>query len=114
MTKVRAFRTLLTLGIAVFAAACTVHENVAASPAGPSDFAVSLNLVASPDSINQDGGSQSAIRVTAKGPDGKPYAGLSLRVDMVLNGVAQDFGVLSARIISTGGDGTATVVYTAP
>src|SRR5438093_2574647 len=114
MIKVRALPTLLVLTVASIAAACTVHQSALPGLTGPSDFAVSVNVVASPDSIFQDGGSQSTIRVTAKGPDGKPYSGLSLRIDMQLNDVVQDFGTLSARNVVTGGDGTASVVYTAP
>ena len=37
-----------------------------------------------------------------------------MRVDMTVNGVAQDFGTLSARTIVTGSDGIASVIYTAP
>ena len=100
--------------LGLLSAACTVHSVEPPGLTGPSEFALSLSMNATPDSINQDGGSQSAIRVSAKGPDGQPRPSLSLRVDMQVNGVVQDFGSLSARSIVTGSDGTATVVYTAP
>ncbi len=114
MTKVRVRRTLLAIALLSIGAACTVHQAATPPLAGPSDFALSLTVVATPDSISQDGGSQSSIRVTTRGPEGNHVAGVSLRVDMQVNGVAQDFGVLSARNIVTGSDGTASVVYTAP
>src|SRR5262245_20027049 len=86
--------------------ACTVHRTEARPTAGPSDLAHSSRIDALPDSIGQDGGSQSSIRITAIGPDGRPDAGVSFRVDMAVDGpqglVAQDFGALSARTVVTG------------
>jgi PKD repeat protein len=114
MMNVRVSRTLLAIAVLSIGTACTVHKADTPTLSGPSDFALSLSVVASPDAISQDGGSQSSIRVTARGPDGKGVVGLSLRMDMRVNGVAQDFGALSARNIVTGSDGTASVVYTAP
>lgn len=102
----------LTLG------ACTVHQTEAPGVIGPSDLALSMRMQATPDSIGQDGGSQSSVKVFANGPDGKPISGLPFRVDMAVDSprglVVQDFGALSARSIVTGADGTASVVYTAP
>ena len=57
---------------AVALAGCTVHQTEAPGLAGPSDLALSIRVTALPDSISQDGGSQSSIQVTAIGPDGKP------------------------------------------
>jgi PKD repeat protein len=95
-------------------AGCTVKNTEVPPLTGPSGLALTLTVNAIPDSISQDGGSQSSVRVTAIGPDGKPISGLPLRMDMSVNGVAADFGTLSARSIVTNGDGVATVVYTAP
>ena len=102
-------------------AACTVHQTETPPVTGPSDLAFSVRLEAVPDSIGQDGGSQSRITVFANGPDGKPFSGLALRVDMAVNTsqgqVVQDFGALSARSIVTGPPnppGVALVSYTAP
>jgi PKD repeat protein len=52
--------------------------------------------------------------VFANGPDGKPLAGVTFRMDMAVNGTVQDFGSLSARTIVTGTDGVARVIYTSP
>lgn len=103
----------LMLG-AVALAGCTVHQTAAPGLSGPSDLGLSIRVTASPDSISQDGGSQSSIQVTAIGPDGKPKAALPLRMDMFVGGVGQDYGTLSARTIVTNSNGVATVVYTAP
>ena len=99
---------------AVALAGCTVHQTEAPGLSGPSDLALSIRVSALPDSISQDGGSQSSIQVTAIGPDGKPKSGLPIRLDMFVNGVGQDYGTLSARTMVTNPSGVATVVYTAP
>jgi PKD repeat protein len=93
---------------------CTVHNRDVPALTGPSALALSLSLNAIPDSISQDGGSQASIKVLAIGPNGKPVSALAMRVDMVVGGVPQDFGTLSARTIVTNADGVATVVFTAP
>jgi PKD repeat protein len=93
---------------------CTVHQTEAPGLTGPSDLALSMRLTALPDTINQDGGSQSSIQVTAFGPDGKAKGGLSLRMDMMVEGQPQDYGTLSGRTIVTNSSGVASVIYTAP
>jgi len=103
------------IALAVLAAAgCTVKSTDAPPLSGPSGLALTLNVNAIPDSISQDGGSQSSVKVTAIGPDGKGINALPLRLDMFVNGVPQDYGALSARSVVTNGDGVATAVYTAP
>jgi PKD repeat protein len=97
-----------------FSAACTVHQTEAPSVTGPSELALSIVPTAVPDSLSQDGSSQSAISVFARDANAKPIAGLALRLDMSVGGVLQDFGTLAARTIVTGADGKASTVYTAP
>ena len=96
-------------------AGCTVKNTEAPPLTGPSGLALSLTVNAIPDSISQDGGSQSSVKVTAIGPDGK---GARRRCRCAStcssNGVAQDYGTLSARSVVTNSDGVATAVYTAP
>src|SRR5262245_60692919 len=94
--------------------ACTVHEQEAPALQGPSELALRLALTAIPDSILQDGNSQSAVTISASGPDGRPIAGLAVRIDMSAEGLIQDFGRLSSKSAVTGGDGVARVTYTAP
>jgi PKD domain-containing protein len=112
--RVRSIVTVATACAAAMLAACTVHKTEAPPLGGPSELALSLSMTATPDSISLDGGSQSAVKIVARGPDGRPVASLPLRVDMTVNDVPQDFGTLSARSVVTGGDGSATVMYTAP
>jgi PKD repeat protein len=113
------FRYLATALAAAMLAGCTVHQTETPALAGPSDLALSLSMTAVPDTISQDGGSQSAVKVLAKGPDGKAIPSLPLRVEMRApdasgHMVPQDFGTLSARTIVTGSDGVASVIFTAP
>ena len=99
---------------AVAQAGCTVHQTEAPGLSGPSGLALTVRVAALPDSISQDGGSQSSIQVTAIGPDGQPKNAVPVRVDMFVNGVGQDYGTLSARSLVTNSSGVANVVYTAP
>src|SRR5580765_3587211 len=107
-------RAAMALACVLIATGCTVKSSEAPPLTGPSGLALTLNVNAIPDAINQDGGSQSSVKVTAIGPDGRGLAALPLRLDMVVNGTAQDYGTLSARSIVTNSDGVATAVYTAP
>jgi chitodextrinase len=103
-----------TIVAAVALSACTVKQTEAPPVSGPSALALSVSIGATPDSILQDGASQSAVVVNAYGPDGKARSGLAVRLSMAVNGVEQDFGTLAARTIVTGSDGKATTTYTAP
>ena len=106
--------TFALLATLAFGAACTVHNTQEPSLSGPSEFGLALTVTATPDSISQDGASQSSIQVVARNASASPMQGLALRIDMAVNGTIQDFGTLSARTIVTGSDGKATAVYTAP
>src|SRR5262245_56634223 len=107
-------RTALALALADFGAACTIHQSDTPSLTGPSEFGLSISISATPDSISQDGSSQSSIIVIARDPNAKPISALSIRLDMEIRAVLQDFGTLSARTIVTGSDGRAGTVFTAP
>ncbi|HEY7288914.1 MAG TPA: PKD domain-containing protein [Vicinamibacterales bacterium] len=107
------FLRLIAVAAAAFAAGC-VHQTEEPALTGPSTFAQSLRLTATPDSITQDGRSQSSVTVTVFGPNGAPTSGVALRLDMAVGGQLADFGTLSARTVVTANDGTARAVYTAP
>jgi PKD repeat protein len=94
---------------------CTLKEQNAPPLAGPSELSTSVTLTATPDMLPQDGASQSMITIVARDAANQPIANLALRLDMAVgNMLANDFGRLSTRNPVTGGDGRATVVYTAP
>jgi PKD repeat protein len=104
---------LIALAVAIAAAACT-HKTEAPALSGPSSHSLTLNVSATPDRISRDGASVSAITVQAYGPDGRPLAGITLRMDIQVGNQLLDLGTLSARTIVTGSDGAARAIYTAP
>lgn len=81
---------------------------------GPSEYGTSIVVTVSPDVLTQDGASQSVVTITARDANGNPLRNLSLRTEIYQGGTRVDFGSLSARNLVTGGDGRATLVYTAP
>jgi PKD repeat protein len=107
--------TALLVAIAVVAGAgCTVDKQEAPALSGPSELGQSLTLYASPDTLRQDGSSQSQITVQAQDSKGQPIKNLPLRLDIAVNGTLADFGELSGKNLVTGGDGRASATYTAP
>ena len=106
------FGVLAVLSIAI--AGCTVHQTDTPGVTGPSTFATALNVVAVPNSINEDGGSESTITVSAFDQNGQPLQFLPFRLDMKVHGVFQDFGTIATRNLSTDSTGRAQTVFTAP
>ena len=96
------------------ASACTIQPAATPGLTGPSEFALSMALSATPDIVNQDGSSQSVIAVVARDAAASPIASLPVHLEMLVGGVVQDFGTLSARNLVTGADGRASAVFTAP
>ena len=107
------YRSVLLACVAL-ATACTVKQDKVPSLTGPSEFGQSVTITATPDSISQDGASQSAIVVFVRGPNGAGLSGVSLRLQIAVGGSIQDYGTLSAKTIATGSDGRASSIYTAP
>ncbi|CAN5808371.1 hypothetical protein BH24ACI5_BH24ACI5_02430 [soil metagenome] len=99
---------------ATLAASCTMKDQDAPPLTGPSEFGTSVSIQVTPDVLQQDGASQSVVTVTVRDGAGKALSGVPLRAEIRVNGQVADFGSLSARSIVTGGDGRATLVYTAP
>jgi hypothetical protein len=114
MAKPLARLITLSAGIALAGAACVVNSTDVPPLTGPSEFALSFGLTASPDTITQDGGSQSRIVLQAFDAFGKPSAGVAFRLDLIVDGAYAEFGTLSTRTLLTGSDGRATAFYTAP
>jgi PKD repeat protein len=94
--------------------ACTTKSQEAPPLTGPSEFGQSVAVAVNPDSLPQDGASQSFVTVTVRDPNGQPMRNVTLRAETSVLGVLTDFGRLSARSITTGSDGRATLIYTAP
>ena len=106
--------TFAAMATTVLLAGCTVKKTEAPPLAGPSELGLSLRTSAIPDILDQDGLSQSVVEIVARGPDGRPMRAVPVRAEIVVNGVAMDFGRLSSRNVVTGDDGVARLTYTAP
>ena len=108
------FRLTASAAVLALAWSCTVQKADIPPVAGPSELALSLSVLANPDTLAQDGASQSQIVFQARDPNGQPVSGVALRADIVTEGVIQDFGTLNTKSVVTGSDGRATIIYTAP
>jgi PKD repeat protein len=113
-TDMKRTTTLLTCSAALFISACSVHQTGAPPLTGPSELALSVAMSASPDTISQDGRSNSTVTVSARDAAARALSGVTFRLDMVVDNQLGDYGTLSARSVTTGADGRASVVYTAP
>jgi hypothetical protein len=102
------------LALALLSAACMVRDTSNPDITGPSEFGLSLNMAAVPDLLARDGLSQSVIAITAFDATGAPARSVQLRLDIVVNGVYQDIGLLSTKTLFTDNNGRATATYTAP
>lgn len=102
-------RVALAVVAAVTVGACAIGKTPAPSLSGPSELALSVTLSASPDHLPRDGSSQSVVTVSAVDVAGKPVAGQQFS----LTGSGAAVGV-SQTTLTTGSDGRATVLVTAP
>jgi len=113
MRKLLALTTIVAFPLI---AGCAVHQDGAPSTtSGPAEAALSLKMLATPDTLVQDGIQSARVSVTAFDPNGQLIA-VSVRLDIVANGVVQDFGTISAHSLVTKTDASnpAFVTYTPP
>src|SRR5689334_8826513 len=114
-------RTLRALGrlawlpaiTALTLAGCT-HSADTPSNTGPSALGLDLKFTAVPDVLPLDGQSQSLLTIVARDSNGTPKRDVGIRVEIVTSQGIVDIGRLSTKNVVTGGDGTATLTYTAP
>jgi chitodextrinase len=102
------------LAVTAIAAGCTMKSQDAPPLTGPSELGTSITVSVSPDILVQDGSSQSLVTILARDSNGKALRNLSLRNEILVDGVRSDFGSLSARNVVTDNNGRATFVYTSP
>jgi PKD repeat protein len=115
MRKQSLTRVLWLGALLASAAGCTVNQTETPSLTGPSEFALSVAVTASPDTLTQDGGATSNIVVSAFGPYGEPKPGVTFKLDMFVGGSPViGYGTLSQKTVVTDNNGRATAVYTAP
>ncbi|HUF48241.1 MAG TPA: PKD domain-containing protein [Vicinamibacterales bacterium] len=108
------FKRVFIVAVAALVGGCSLDSPPVPGFAGPSEFALSLVVTATPDVITQDGVSTTTIQVQARDANSQPLNGINLRAEIVVNGTPVDFGQLSTRTISTNGDGRAALTYLAP
>ena len=102
--------SILGAAAVVLLTGCTVKDVDQPAFAGPSTLATSITMKASPDTLLQDGASQSVITITALDPDGR-QKNIPLRADISIDGVVQDFGRLSTKQPVANGT---PLIYTSP
>jgi hypothetical protein len=99
--------TLIVFAAALAGSGCNLHEVEAPPLMGPSELALSIAVTASPDVVAEDGASQSVVGILARDHNAQPLANVQMRV-------LASMGQLSAGTVSTGSNGRASVVFTAP
>ena len=105
----------LPVAAAVALTGCTTKKADAPPISGPSELGTSLEMRVSPDVLVMDGVSRSTLTIKTRDENGKIKPNVDIRVEVMAGGQIVDVvGSLSAKNVKTGGDGTATVVYTAP
>jgi PKD repeat protein len=103
----RSLAATLTAALCVAAAGCTMKEAEVPPITGPSGFANTVEMTASPDVVPEDGTSRSIINLVARDANALPVANLQIRL-------VTNVGSLSSGQVSTDGSGRASVVFTAP
>jgi len=74
---------------------------------GPSEYALSIALAASPDQLPRDGSSQAVVTATVRNEAGRPVSGQRLAI-------SANVGAVSQSEVVTGEDGHATFAFVAP
>ena len=104
---------------ALLVAACTVDQTKVPDLTGPSTFATSLSVSANPDflAFGQSAttpGQQAVVLVSAFDATGQPKPNQTVRLEVVVKDLPSACGQLSTSSVTTGSDGRASVVFTAP
>jgi PKD repeat protein len=114
MTRTITAVAMATVMAGMASAGCTINKQDAPAASGPSELSTAITMYATPDILRQDGVSQSQIIVQAQDSMGQPLRNLPIRLDIRVGTSIIDYGQLSAKNVTTGSDGRATALYTAP
>jgi PKD repeat protein len=90
-------------------AGCSLEDQAAPSFTGPSEFAVAVNVSASPDRLPRDGRSQSVVTLTAVDPNGRAISAQRFSLTSSPSSAA-----LSTTEVMTDSSGRAVFTVTAP
>lgn len=108
MMRITTLASLLGAAALAAVAGC-VHDVDQPQLAGPSTLAHSILLIADRTTLTQNGLDFTDIRITSLSPDGQSE-NIPLRAQIMIDGVANDFGTLSTKTPIT----PATIRYTSP
>jgi PKD repeat protein len=114
-TMMHSYRLSACAAVAVAAmtlAACGLDNQQMPALSGPSEFALSLALTATPDQLPRDGSSQSVVTVTVRDPQGHGVVGQRIALSLAANAPAG--AGLSQSEVVTGAGGQASFSVTAP
>jgi hypothetical protein len=103
--------TIVTGLVATGAVGCTIQETPAPALMGPSGLSLSLSIQADRPILER--GNLTAVRISARNHQSQPMS-VAVRLELLAQGSLFDYGRLSAREVTTGSDGNATVTYFAP
>lgn len=111
--------SIWAVALALSGAACTMNQSEAPALTGPSDFAKSLSVTATPDTIALGGfgtpfGQSSRIEVKLLDESGRGVGRQDIRLEIFVGSTLQDCGTLTSHIITTVSDGTAAALFFAP
>jgi hypothetical protein len=93
---------------------CTITSTEPPAVSGPSELGLAIALHAAPDVLPWDGRSQAVVTIVARDAYARPVAALDVGAEVMVEGVRQEFGRLSARSLTTNDEGRTSVAYTAP
>jgi len=93
---------------------CGIEKQTAPPLAGPSEFAISISVTASPDTLVQDGESQSAITATVRNETGAPIPNVALQFSATASSNLIPTVSLTSNVVGTDSAGRATVGLIAP
>ena len=108
----RVFGAALVVLAASALAGCSLDKQEMPALSGPSEFALSFSMTATPDSIPRDGSSQSVVTITTRDVAGRPVVGQQITLSLGSN--APTGVTLSQSQVVTGSTGQATFIVTAP
>lgn len=100
-------RTIIAVLACLWAAGCAVEDGAGPAPTAPSEFGLSVTLIATPDQLPRDGRSQSVVTVTVRDAAGRPVSGQRMSV-------AASAGTLSESEVVTGNEGRVSFALVAP
>jgi len=108
----------LALFVLLALSSCGLDEVDIPPLIGPSELGLSLQLTASPDTINADGVSQSVVRLVARDENGAPAPGRQILFQHDGDGVLVAGSIVVGPLqtgfsVATDSAGVAQVVYTA-